>query len=86
MLKGSSGRKESVTSFLGSSGHKRRLELVKSGIMREDGNRVIFEKDHLFGSPTMAAQALLGRNTIGWDEWKSKNGETLDTLKRQSTV
>lgn len=86
VLKGSSGRKESVTSFLGSSGQKRRLELVESGIMREQGERVVFEKDHLFRSPTMAAQALLGRNTNGWDEWKSTNGETLDTLKRQSTV
>ena len=51
--------------------------------MREDGERVIFEKDHLFRSPSMAAVALLGRSANGWKEWKTDEGRTLDEVKRR---
>ena len=50
--------------------------------MREEGDSVVFEKDHLFTSPSAAAIALLGRNANGWTEWKASNGATLDLLKR----
>ena len=49
---------------------------------REAGATVVFEKDHVFGSPSMAAIALLGRTANGWKEWKSADGTTLDQLKR----
>jgi hypothetical protein len=51
--------------------------------MREDGDKVVLERDHLFGSPSMAAIALLGRTANGWLAWKAKDGRTLDELKRQ---
>lgn len=41
-------------------------------------------KDHLFNSPSMAAMSLIGRVTNGWTQWKSKDGKTLDELKRQN--
>jgi hypothetical protein len=50
--------------------------------MRQEGDKVIFEKDHLFSSPSMAAIALMGRNANGWTEWRDKNGNSLDKLKR----
>ena len=59
-----------------------RQRLLESGVMRQDGDAVVFVKDHLFGSPSMAAMALLGRTSNGWREWKSKDGATLDELKR----
>jgi hypothetical protein len=52
--------------------------------MREDGETVVFDKDHLFNSPSMAAIALMARSANGWLEWKSKDGTTLDKLKRQN--
>lgn len=83
VLKGSVGRKDNVPTF-SPSNQRFRSKLVEAGVMREVGTTVVFQKDHLFGSPSMAAIALLGRTSNGWKEWKSKDGTTLDELKRQS--
>lgn len=84
VLKGSTGRKANVQSIIG-TGHARfRNKLLESGVMRADGDKVIFDKDHLFSAPSMAAIALMGRSANGWLEWKDKDGKTLDALKRQS--
>jgi len=53
--------------------------------MREKGDSVIFEKDHLFHSPSMAATALMGRTANGWQEWKTKDGLSLDSAQRQDS-
>ena len=45
---------------------------------------LVFTRDHLFASPSMAAMALMGRSANGWVEWKAANGRTLDELKRQA--
>jgi hypothetical protein len=83
VLKGSVGRKENVPSLRGTSDERFRTKLVEAGVMREDGEKVVFEKDHLFGSPSMAGIALLGRTANGWLTWKSKDGRTLDEVKRR---
>ena len=82
VLKGSVGRKGNVPSLAGTSDERFRAKLVESGVMREDGDRVVFEKDHLFGSPSMAAIAVLGRTANGWLEWKTSDGRTLDAVER----
>jgi predicted GIY-YIG superfamily endonuclease len=86
VLKGSIGRKENVPSIIDTAHERLRLKLLDSGVMRPDGDSVIFEKDHLFGSPSMAALALMGRTANGWLEWKSKDGKTLDEIKRQALI
>jgi hypothetical protein len=48
------------------------------------GGMLVFTRDHLFASPSMAAMALMGRSANGWVEWKAANGRTLDELKRQA--
>jgi hypothetical protein len=83
VLKGSVGRKENVPSIRGTSTERLRLKLGETDVMREDGDKVVLERDHLFGSPSMAAIALLGRTANGWLAWKAKDGRTLDELKRQ---
>jgi len=84
VLKGSIGRKENVQSIIDTSGHRLRQRLLKSGVMREEGKTVIFEKDHLFRSPSIAALSLMGRTANGWLEWRDADGQTLDALKRQT--
>lgn len=86
VLKGSVGRKENVPSIIDTAGHRMRLRLLESGIMREQGDTVVFEKDHLFRSPSMAALSLLGRTANGWIEWKDSAERTLDSLKRQTAA
>jgi Domain of unknown function (DUF4357) len=84
VLKGSVGRRNNVKSIQGTSDEKFRNKLLDAKIMHEEGEAVVFAKDHLFKSPSMAALALMGRSANGWLEWKSKNGTTLDKLKRQT--
>ena len=61
-----------------------RLKLLKSGVVQEQGDDIVFAKDHLFKKPSPAAAALMGRTANGWAEWKTKDGKTLDAVKRQA--
>ena len=83
VLKGSTGRLENVRSIQGTAGEAPRQRLLDAKVMVPDGPNVVFEKDHLFNSPSMAALALLGRTCNGWLDWKAADGRTLDKVKRQ---
>lgn len=83
VLKDSIGRKENVPSIIGTPGERLRANLIESGVMLPVGDTVVFQKDHLFRSPSMAALALMGRTSNGWLDWKTKSGKTLDEVKRQ---
>jgi hypothetical protein len=82
VLKGSIGCKKNAPSIVAKSTEPLRAKLLDSGVMREEGDTVVFEKDHLFPTPSMAAVALLGRTVNGWLEWKTEDGITLDTVQR----
>lgn len=82
VLKGSTGRRENVASIQKTGEGKYRDRLIETGVLRVDGDRVVMDKDHLFGSPSMAALALTGRTANGWQEWKDAAGRTLHELKR----
>ena len=84
VLKGSSGRIKNVPSMKKWSLDKSRGKLLETGVLAEQGGRLVFQKDHLFGSPSMAAIAVMGRNANGWVEWKNEAGQTLDEVKRQA--
>jgi hypothetical protein len=86
VLKGSRGRVENVASIQGTSNQRFRDQLVTEGIMAARDGMVVFTRDHLFASPSMAAMALMGRSANGWLEWKSPQGKTLDEVKRQSVT
>ena len=83
VLKGSIGRLENVPSIAGTAGERLRQRLLDSGVMRPEGGVVIFEKDHLFRSPSMAGLALMARTCNGWLDWKTADGTTLNAVKRQ---
>ena len=86
VLKGSRGRLANVASIQGTSTERFRNQLVTEGIMVAQENLLVFTRDHLFASPSMAAIALMGRSANGWLEWKSLQGKTLDEIKRQSVT
>ncbi|MCH2221002.1 MAG: GIY-YIG nuclease family protein [Dechloromonas sp.] len=83
VLKGSVGRLRSVPSIAGTADDTLRQRLLQQGVMRAEGDTVVFQRDHLFRSPSSAAVALLGRTANGWIEWKTADGRTLDEAKRQ---
>jgi predicted GIY-YIG superfamily endonuclease len=83
VLKGSSGRIKNAQSLEGTPRERYRKKLINSGVMIEEEGRLVFVKDHAFDSPSMAGLALMGMSNNGWREWKSKDGKTLDELKRK---
>ena len=84
VLKGSIGRIANQPSIVGTSDDRFRKKLFDSGVLKEEGGMAVVQKDHVFGSPSMAAIAVLGRKANGWTEWKSADGLTLDRLKRSN--
>jgi hypothetical protein len=83
VLKGSTGRAANVDSIVGTSAERFREKLIEIDVMKVEGEKVAFQKDHLFLSPSMAAIAVLGRTANGWKEWKNKDGKTLHEMKRE---
>jgi predicted GIY-YIG superfamily endonuclease len=82
VLKGSIGRRENVPSIVGTAGERLRGKLLESGVTKAVDDKIEFQKDHLFRSPSMAALAVLGRTSNGWIDWRTKDGRTLDAVKR----
>ncbi|MEQ8852804.1 DUF4357 domain-containing protein [Gimesia sp.] len=56
--------------------------LITEGVLEEQGDNLLFVKDHLFNSPSGAAAAILGRSANGWKEWKRADGQSLSEVKR----
>jgi len=86
VLKDSRGRVENVASIQGTSNERFRNQLIAEDIMTLRDGMVVFTRDHLFASPSMAAMAVMGRSANGWIEWKNPQGKTLDEVKRQSVT
>lgn len=82
VLKGSSGRLQTAQSLSDHSYESLRSELIEAGACAVQGDRFVFLKDHLFSRPSRASVALQGRAGNGWIEWKDKDGQTLNELKR----
>jgi hypothetical protein len=61
-----------------------RHKLIKDGVLVKDNTVYKFVSDHLFSSPSASAGVILARKANGWIEWKYKNGNTLDEVKRKS--
>lgn len=85
VLTGSTGRSALSSPLLGSATERRRVDLLRSGMYRVDGERIVVEKDHVFSSPSSAASFLTGNSSSGWEEWKDERGRTLDEVLRQDT-
>lgn len=71
------------TPSAGSFVKNQRTTLIKDGILVQEGEVYKFTQNHIFSSPSAAAVTVLGRQANGWNEWKYKDGQTLDQVKRQ---
>lgn len=58
-----------------------RESLAEDGVLVEEGEHLRFTQDYVFGSPSLAASVLLGRNANGRTEWKDETGRTLKELQ-----
>jgi len=62
----------------------RRADLLRLGVLAENGDNYIFTKDYIFSSPTLAARAILGAPAPGPLRWKNKYGITLRDIRESS--
>ncbi len=58
-----------------------RAQLVKSGVLVEDGDKLRFAQDYTFTSPSMASGVVLGRSSNGRTAWATDSGTTLKELQ-----
>lgn len=82
VLKGSRAKKDVAPSWAKYKTSSRREGLIAEGALLLDGNHYVFQRDVLFKSPSGASDTVTGASTNGWAMWKTKDGKTLDELKR----
>lgn len=82
VLKGSKARKEVAPSMAKYKTGSRRDALIKEGAMALEGEHYVFQRDVLFKTPSGASDTVTGASTNGWTMWRTKDGKTLDELKR----
>jgi hypothetical protein len=85
VLKASKANKDE-TKTAGSWVSGMRKKLLDDKILIPTGEVFVFAEDFVFGSPSAAAAAVLGRRANGWTEWKDKEGETIDEIYRIDTA
>ena len=64
--------------------HELREELVRRGVLIDNGECYRVTQDYVFNSPSTAAGVLLGRATNGRVDWKDAEGRTLKELQQAS--
>jgi len=63
-----------------------RMKLLDNKILIASEGALVFTEDFIFGSPSAAATAVLGRRANGWTAWKDKKGRTIDEIYRTETT
>lgn len=81
ILAGSTGPVNTTTSF--DEGKRAlRQKLIERGAIEVDGEFLRFTEDVLMGTPSGAANLVVGRSSNGWTEWKNDRGVTIDQVYR----
>lgn len=63
-----------------------RKKLIDDNILVQENEIFRFNEDFVFGSPSSAAAAVLGRRANGWTEWKNNDGRTIDEIYRIENI
>ncbi len=64
---------------------KTREKLLRTGVLKLQGGKLLFTQDYKFSSPSGAATLVYGRNINGWEGWRDASGRTLDECLRQKS-
>lgn len=70
------------TKSANSSIRNSRKKLINESILKLEDKYYVFNKSHIFNTPSAASDIILARSTNGWTSWKNDNGETLDEVYR----
>jgi hypothetical protein len=61
---------------------KFRNRLLESGVLREDGPKLVFATDYVFKTPSGAGQLLVGGAVNGRLWWRDAHGRSINDLTR----
>lgn len=81
VVTGSRGRPE-VRDSAYPSISRRRDALQAEGVVTIDTEGLVFVKDYLFNSPSMAGTVLIGGNINGRNSWKNSLGKSINDLEQ----
>jgi hypothetical protein len=81
VFEGSTAR-QNTTASVPDAVERRRRNLQADGVLKQEGDKLVFQENHLFNSPSAAAGVVLGRSSNGWYQWEDANGHHLDELER----
>jgi Domain of unknown function (DUF4357) len=81
VLAGSRGRPGLMRSAPASIG-KQRDVLASDGVITLSDQELVFQKDHLFASPSAAGCVLVGRTTNGRNHWRNAKGLSINDLEQ----
>lgn len=80
VIEGSELDKETTDGFEERYGLQRK-ELVEDGTIVEKDEKLVFNKDHPFDSPSQAANIIAGTRLNGWEYWVDEDGKSLNELE-----
>mgnify|MGYP001620186459 CR=1 FL=1 len=80
---GSKIRRDSTNAFTGWA-KKTKSDFISDGLLVEQGNFYILQKDTEFKSPSSAASLIVGSPVNGWDYWKDDKKNTLNDIVRRN--
>lgn len=83
--KGSRARLEDAPNFKEHNYKKLKDQLVENGILKKDGESLVFTANYDFASASAAAAIVLGRSADGPSEWKDINGKSIYGLSEVSS-
>ena len=61
-----------------------RQSLIDDHIINEINEKLVFNEDYLFSSPSAAAAVVMGRSANGLTEWKLKDGRILKAVESEN--
>jgi len=64
---------------------KMRQDIIARGVLKPEGDHLVFTQDYTFNSPSLAAAIVIGGSANGRVEWKDKAGRTLKEIQEQQS-
>ena len=61
-----------------------REKLIERGVLKVEGDEIVFTEDLLMGTPSGAAVLVCGRSANGWTSWINDKGVTIDAIFRKA--
>lgn len=84
VFKGSTATKQ-LSNSINKTWLNLREKLIDSENLSDQGNKYVFEKDTIFSSTSAASSIIMGRQSSGPAEWKTKSGKSYKEITEENS-